>query len=114
MDSQHRVVTSMPLTELWNSSGTLDAFRIASAGETDVVQLLRNGSSFVVADVGLPLQWISEGERFAFWKSEVRCRLVAPDADGFRLDDYPSQYCYVATVWQCAPSPTVIVLEKHH
>ncbi len=114
MDSQHGIVTSMPLSELWNSSGTLDAFRVASAGETDIAQLLRGGSSFVVAEVGQPLRWISEGEQFAFWKSEVRCRLVAPDANSFCLDDYPSQYCYVAAVWQCAPSATVIVLEKHH
>ena len=57
------------------------------------------------------MRWISEGDRFAFWKSEkseVKCRLVAPDATGFYLDDYPNRY------WQCAPSTTVIVLEKHH
>lgn len=114
VDSQYRVVTSVPLVELWDSSGTLDAFRVGNLGETDIVALLRDGSSFVVADVGQPLRWISESERFAFWKSEVKCRLVPPDADGFSLDDYPTQYCYVATVWRCMPSTTVIVLDKHH
>ena len=34
------------------------------------------------------LRWIAEGDRFAFWKAEVKCRLVAPDADGFHLDDW--------------------------
>jgi hypothetical protein len=114
MDTRQKIVAQMPLTELWNSSGPLDAFRVEGLGETDIVRLLRDGSSFVVADVGLPLQWISEDDRFAFWKAEVQCRLVAPDADGFHLDDYPGSYCYVALMWKDASSRPIIVLEKHH
>jgi hypothetical protein len=49
-----------------------------------------------------------------FWKAGVRSRLVAPDADGFYLDDYPDNYCYVAAMWKCPPATSVIVLEKHH
>ena len=114
MDTIPKIVTEMPLTELWNGNGPLDARRGEYLGETDIVLLLRDGSSFVVADVGLPLRWISEDDRFAFWKTEVKSRLVAPDADGFILDDYPGSYCYVATMWKCASTGPVIVLEKHH
>jgi hypothetical protein len=114
MDSAPRIVISTPLTELWNSKGPVDARRAEYVGETDIDQLLRDGSSFVVAEVGLPLRWISEGDRFAFWKAEVRCRLVAPGAHGFHLDDYPANYCYVATMWKCTSSTSIIVLEKHH
>jgi hypothetical protein len=114
MESVQRIVTSTPLTELWNDKGPLDACRVRIVGETDIVQLLRDGSSFVVAEVGQPLRWISEGDRFAFWKAEVRCRLVGPDVEAFYLDGYPSKYCYVGVMWQCAPSTSVIVLEKHH
>ena len=114
MDSAQRIVTSVPLTELWNSEGMLDACRTENVGEADIVQLLRNGSNFVVAEVGLPLRWMSERDRFAFWKAEVWSRLVAPDQDGFRLDDYPGNYCNVAAMWECASSTSVIVLEKHH
>jgi hypothetical protein len=57
---------------------------------------------------------MSEDDRFAFWKTEVRWRLVAPDADGFHLDDYPGNYCYVATMWKRSSTAAVIVLEKHH
>jgi hypothetical protein len=49
MDSARRIVTSMPLTELWNSKGPLDARRVANAGEADIVRLLRDSSSFLVA-----------------------------------------------------------------
>jgi hypothetical protein len=62
MDSAQRIVTSTPLTELWNSKGLLDARRAENVGEADIVQLLRDGSSFVVAEVGQPLRWISEGD----------------------------------------------------
>ena len=114
MDSDQRIVTCTPLTELWNSKGLMDARRAESVGETEIAQLLRDGSSFVVAVVGQPLRWVSEGDRFAFWKAEVRCRLVARDADGFDLDEYPGNYCYVAAMWKCTSSASVIVLEKHH
>jgi hypothetical protein len=115
MDSAQRIVTGTPLTELWNSKGgTMDARRAEHVGGTDIAQLLRKGSSFVVADVGHPLRWISGTARFAFWKTEVRCRLVSQDADGFHLDDYPGNYCYVASVWTFASSAPIIVLEKHH
>jgi len=114
MDIALKIVTQTPLTELWNSNGLLDAHRAENLGETDIVRLLQNGSSLVVAEAGQPLQWISGDDRFAFWTTEVKCRLVAAAADGFYLDDYPDNYCYVASMWQCAPSTPVIVLEKHH
>ena len=53
-------------------------------------------------------------DRFAFWKGELKPRLVAPDATRIRLDDYPGGYCYVASEWQCETDRTVVVLEKHH
>jgi hypothetical protein len=114
MDSTTRIVTSIPLTELWNSGGPLDARRAHNIGDADIARLLRDGSSFVVADVGLPLRLISAEDRFAFWKAEVRSRLIAPDADSFQLDDYPDNYCYVAAMWECSSRMPIIVLERHH
>ncbi|MBR1270687.1 hypothetical protein JQ629_24745 [Bradyrhizobium sp. AUGA SZCCT0222] len=114
MESAKRIVTLTPLNELWNSNGRLDARRAEEVGETDIARLLQAGSSFVVADVGHPLQWISDADRFAFWETEVKCRLVPPDVDGFHPDDYPGSYCYVATMWKGASTASVVVLEKHH
>jgi hypothetical protein len=114
MDTARKIVTQVPLTELWNGSGPLTASRGESLGQTDIAQLIQDGSSFVIADVGLPLRWISENDRYAFWNTEVKCRLVAPNADSFCLDDYPGSYCYVATIWRCTSTAPVIVLEKYH
>jgi hypothetical protein len=114
LDTAQKIVTQTPLTELWNTNGPLDARRAENLGETDIKRLLRDGSTFAVAETGQPLRWIAEGDRFAFWKAEVKFRLVAPDADGFHLDDYPGNYCYVASMWKGASSRPIIVLEKHH
>ncbi|UGY15336.1 hypothetical protein [Bradyrhizobium septentrionale] len=114
MDTSQRIVTQAPLTELWDSNGPLDAHRTEPVGEADVVRLLRNGSTMVVADVGLPLCWIAADDRFAFWKDEVKRRLAVPNVDRLDLSDYPANYCYAASMWSCASLGAVIVLEKHH
>ncbi|MGN1289127.1 MAG: hypothetical protein ACI4XG_21455 [Bradyrhizobium sp.] len=114
MDIGQRIVTQTPLTELWDSNGTLDAHRIEPVGEAEIVRLLGDGSAFVVADAGLPLRWIAADDRFAFWKGEVKHRLVAPDNPRIQLDNYRGGYCYVATMWTCASMGSVVVLEKHH
>src|SRR5215471_3157192 len=114
MDSRQRIVTSLPLAELWDSAKPLDARRVRDVGQSDIVELLQNGSNMVVADIGQPLRWLFADDRFAFWRSEVEGRLVAPEPDRFSLDDYPRGYCYVAALWLCVPPASVIVLEKHH
>jgi hypothetical protein len=114
MDPVDRIVVSIPLVELWSTSGAVDASPTGRIDEMGIVPLLVSGSTFVVADVGHPLRWISYTERFTFWKTEVKHRLVPSETTTFCLDNYPGQYCYVAFKWECRPSGTVIVLEKHH
>ncbi|WP_027555119.1 hypothetical protein [Bradyrhizobium sp. Cp5.3] len=114
MDPAHRIVTQLPLTELRSGEGVLDARSAEAVGGVEIERLLRDHSTFVVADVGKPLKWISEADRFAFWKAEVKDRLVSRDTDSFCLDDYAGGYCYVATVWRGASCAPVIVLEMHH
>ena len=114
MDASQRIVTETPLTELWDSSGPVDARRIERIGDAEIVRLLRDGSTVVVADVGLPLRWLAADDRFAFWRDEVKHRLAKPNVDRLHLGDYPANYCYAASMWSCAPLGAVIVLEKHH
>ena len=114
MDWARRIVTRLPLAELWTSAGLLDSQPAEGASAAKIEQLLQDGASFVVADVGKPLRWISAADRFSFWKSEVKTRLVATDATHFSLDDYPDGYCYVATMWDGTSPAPIIVLEMHH
>jgi len=114
MDPSKRIVTSMPLSHLWDKEGQLKAHRVRCVGKDEISELMQNGSTFVVADVGHPLRWIPEQDRFTFYKAEVKGRLVPLEADRFCLEAYPKEYCYVASVWRCTGSKSVIVLEKHH
>ncbi|MHC4054973.1 hypothetical protein [Bradyrhizobium sp. 25ACV] len=114
MDATRRIVVSLPLAELWIDDGPLHAQRVESVGEEEIVQLLEGGSTFVVVDVGRPLQWIPAAERFAFWKAELKCRLVPADVDSFDISSYPGSYCYLASAWRNPSSSPIIVLEMHH
>jgi hypothetical protein len=54
MDTAQKIITQIPLTELWNADGPLDARRAENLGGADIKRLLRDGPSFVVAEPGSP------------------------------------------------------------
>ena len=83
MHASQLIVTRMPLGNLWDSEGQLEAHRVRRVGKDEISELMRNGSTFVVADVGQPLCWIPEQDRFMFWKAEVQGRLVPPERIAF-------------------------------
>jgi hypothetical protein len=115
MDPAKRIVTHIPLTELWTNEGRVDALRGEPLGEAEIAALLRDArSTFVVASPGEPLRWVAGRARYDLWKTEVKCRLVGRDATSFSLEDFPGSYCYVAAEWRTDPGLHVIVLEKHH
>ena len=114
MHSSQLIVTRMPLTNLWDETGQLDAQRVRHVGQKEIAQLLRNGSTLVVADVGHPLRWIPEQDRFTFWKAEVKDHLAPLEIDALRLEGYPGEYCYIASLWDCAGSRPIVLLEKVH
>lgn len=115
MHPSQRIVTRIPLTTLWDEQGQISAHRVRYVGRKEISQLIRNGSTFVVADVSYPLRWVSEQDRFTFWKVEVRDHLVPVEQlDGFYLEDYPNEYCYIASEWCRQDELPIIVLEKCH
>jgi hypothetical protein len=83
MRPSHLIVTCAPLAELWNDGGPMDARRLNWIGDMEIVDLLREEASFVVADVGHPLRRIQVADRFTFWKKEVQPHLAPPDTVGF-------------------------------
>lgn len=85
----------VPLTELWNDEGEVQAQCLGTIGKTEIESLLQSGATFVIADVGQPLLWTDRKAASAFWKSEAEPRIVDPRAKGFRLEDFPESYCYV-------------------
>jgi hypothetical protein len=118
MDSATRRITALPLTEVWDDTGTVPASRVGAIGAVRVRRLLREeeGLRFVVASVGERLEWISRGRRFDFWKDELAPHLLEPaDAKaGFRLEDVNDEYAYTAAEWRLADGTAVVVAEVWH
>lgn len=113
MDIARKIITRLPLEELWNEKGTLNARRVSSClNAADVIVMLKVGATFVVADVGRPPYWIDPAYRFEFWKTEVKPRLA--DFGQAFLDQYPGGYCYFASKWHLADELALIVVERHH
>lgn len=116
MQAIHRVVISLPLSELWDEKAPTAAVRQRHLSYEDLRQLVRAGQvRFVIADVGAPLRWISAGESHTFWKLEVRPHLVDEPDRPFDICHFPEGYCYVASEWLGSrDNQATVVLELHH
>lgn len=114
MHGKLRIITHLPLAELWRDDGFLTAERGRSLTCENVRQFLTLGPvQFVVADVGAAPHWIPEGECFHFWKNEVQPHLA--NGGIVRLDEFPGAYCYFAFPWEPPTQEApIVVLEKHH
>ena len=116
MEARLRVATELPLTELWTDKGPLEAQRERMLDSAQLKQLVRAGRvQFVVADPGLPLQWLSQDEYAAYWKVQVKPHLVEDPSGSFDVDRYPDGYAFVASEWTSnAVSAPIVLLERHH
>ncbi len=113
MDAHLRIVTQLPLRELWRDNGFSTTTRGKSLSLDDVQAFLRLGPvQFVVADVGVAPRWISQDECFDFWKHEAKPHLVS-DAKAV-LSEFPGGYCYFASHWEGETTTPIVLLEKHH
>lgn len=108
-----RVVTRMPVEELWIDEGFVNAVKIRDLDTSMVGEMLSsNNSQFVVANIGDPLRWISTDNRYEFWKSEAKGRIADPSSK-VDLEGFPDEYCYFASEWRHAAG-LIILLEKIH
>ena len=113
MHASLRIISELPLRELWDDRGPVAARRSRDLSATDVRDLLRRGPvSFVIADVGTKPVWIPPAECFAFWKGEVLPHLAEP-AQGVMLEEMPGEYCYFASEWEAEGSPVVVLQVCH-
>ena len=109
-----KVVSHLPVAELWAGQRLVSTNRIRDLGAADIVELLRSESiRFVVADLGKPFEWIPNNQRYDFWKEEVKAHLAAPDSNT-ALEDFPDEYCYFASEWTSDDGDIIILLSKAH
>lgn len=114
MGLRNRVVTRLPLGELWTDDGELSATRGAPLNRHAVREYLRRGPvRFVVANIGQTLRWIPLGERFEFWRRDVSLHLS--DSGEIYLDEFPGGMAYWASEWTDSADETpIILLEVAH
>ncbi|MBL8018705.1 MAG: hypothetical protein JNM27_03490 [Leptospirales bacterium] len=102
------IVTSLPLRELNGSTHRSTDLLTREAIKTQ----LRSGSvSFVVANIGDPLDWYSPADAIRLWKGEVKSHLI--EKPTFNLADLQDEYGYLAYSWPKLDE-RLISLEKHH
>ena len=112
MDASLKVVTQMPLRELWRDDGFSTKTRGKSLTNDDVREFLASGCvQFVVADVGEAPRWIPANECFDFWKNEVKPHLASTKA---ALNEFPDGYCFFASQWEEGTTAPIVLPEKHH
>ena len=110
---KEKIVTRIPLTELWNADGRVEAARERFLDLDQLKGMLSQFPvEFVVANPGHPLKWIPVAECFDFWKSEVKPHLASTDK--FLLENFPEEYAYVASEWSGELQIPVVLLEMHH
>lgn len=108
-----RIVTRLPLADLWNDAGSMSATKVRELTGVDIRELLQAGPvRFVVANVAAPLRWVPANECFRYWKNEVQSRVA--DASEVHVDNYPGGYCYFASEWAAGDGPPVVLLSVTH
>ncbi len=105
----------MPLQELWNSNGAIQARKRRDLTEMEIKAVLQTGPvQFIVAELGKPLRWVAKNDCFSFWHKEVKPHLVDPKLEGFYLEGIPGGYAYCASEWCVDTGLCFLLLEMHH
>ena len=105
----------MPLESLWDDDGNIEAKRERFLSREGLQALLhQHPVEFIVADMGSPLRSVEVHKCYEFWKSEVQAHIVEDAEAGFRLEDYPGNYAYIASEWTGEIQTPIVLLEKHH
>lgn len=80
-----------------NAKLTFELEEISVIGSSEMKELLNSNTAVFIIDTHLGMNWIEGIDKYDFWKNEVKSRIVEPEKyfDGFCIDDYPNNYCYV-------------------
>lgn len=114
MENEKKIVTQIPLTNLWTDAENVIAKREKYLTASDIQEFLKKYPvEFVVADVGQKLNWISYDKSFDFWKKELKPHL-ANNINKIDLACFPGNYAYVASEWTGEIQTPIILLEKYH
>src|SRR5690349_6683877 len=96
---KQRIVTKLPLDELWTDSVVLSFKRKNYLTEHQVLECLLSGKvSSVIADGGQKLSWVTPDNALKVFKAEIRHH-IANDPDVIHLKQFEGEWCYLASWW---------------
>ena len=108
-------VTRLPVERIAGDGGEIEAHRERFLSKEALRELLRRSPvEFVVADIGTAFKRVEVRKCYEFWKSEVEAHIVDDPDSGFRLEDFPGEYAYIASEWSRRIQTPMVLLEKHH
>lgn len=110
-----RIVTRMPLDQLWTPSGLTRHIRGTALGAAEVEARLTASQDYqlVEARMGSQLRWYPRGH-YGFWQKKARRHAAEPD-EVRPLDDFPDSHCYFISEWHDAGTGDgVLLFEEHH
>ncbi len=114
VDNNKKIVTQLPLINLWKDKENIFAHREKYLSADDIKEVIKMYPvEFVVANAGEKLKWISYDKSFDFWKTELKPHL-ANIINKIDLDSFPDNYAYVASEWTREMQTPIILLEKYH
>lgn len=114
MTQAQRIVTKIPLDELWTDSEIVSYKRQEYLTERQVQELVFKGDIAVAeASCGLKLSWVSPNSAIEFYKKQIKGHIVN-DPDRIILADYEDEWCYLASLWSSADGQKAILLETYH
>ena len=114
MELTHKVVLTIPLNELWTDEKHLTLSRGKHLNTKDISDLLRlDRIQFVIADVGLKLNWLALDRCYEDFKTTIRNHLIE-DSENINLKLSKDNFAYLATLWENGEDCPIVLLEKYH
>lgn len=112
MNPADRVVTQLPLTELWDEHGSVPGRRGRWVSRPEIKAALRDrDAELVILDIGHKPYWVRGSARFDWWKNELAAHLI--ETERRYLEELPDGYGYFAAEWLGAPR-RIVLFEKVH
>jgi hypothetical protein len=116
VEPDKRIVTRMPLVELWTHEGApFPATRVrwlVSSEAHDLVKQ-RPDLDLVVARGGERIQWLYGDEKWTFWKEELKGRIADPEGPIYR-EDFEDELYYLVSEWAAPGIERPILLAEKH
>jgi hypothetical protein len=114
IEYQKKIITSLPVTEIWNDGGIISKKKVKHLLISDINELLHKypEAELAIADGGHKFYFIKKEDKFNVWKKELKNRIV--ETNEFYLEEFPGEYCYVASLWKKDDNGLIILFEMHH